>query len=69
LATRRRLRDEGVQVKHILGDGRLEDHEQALKRLVTMLRIPSADMFRPDATVIEDAYLKEKWGDVEIEHL
>jgi len=55
----RQLREEGVPVKHILGDGRLEDHEQALKRLVAMLRIPSADMFRPEEEVIEDAYARQ----------
>jgi len=55
----RQLRKEGVPVKHILGDGRLEDHEQALKRLVAMLRIPSADMFRTEEAVIEDAYARQ----------
>jgi uncharacterized protein (DUF488 family) len=55
----RQLRAEGVPIKHILGDGRLEDHEQALKRLVTMLRIPSADMFRSEEAVIKDAYARQ----------
>jgi uncharacterized protein (DUF488 family) len=55
----RRLREEGMPVKHILSDGRLEDHEQALKRLVTMLKIPSVDMFRPETAVIEDAYARQ----------
>jgi uncharacterized protein (DUF488 family) len=55
----RQLGEEGVPVKHILGDGRLEDHEQALKRLVVMLRIPGSDMFRPEEAVIEDAYARQ----------
>ncbi len=55
----RRLKEEGVAVKHILGDGRLEEHEDALKRLVAMLKIPSSDMFRPEEVVIEDAYARQ----------
>jgi hypothetical protein len=55
----RQLEEEGVSVKHILGDGRLENHENALRRLVAMLRIPGSDMFRPEEAVIEDAYERQ----------
>jgi len=52
----RKLRKEDISVQHILGDGQLEDHEHALKRLVDILSIPRSDMFRPDEAVIDDAY-------------
>lgn len=55
----RQLKLEGVSVNHILGDGRLEDHEHALCRLITLLRISGPDMFRSEEAVIEDAYKRQ----------
>src|SRR5581483_1874460 len=55
----RALADRGMQITHILGDGRTEDHSNALKRLVKILRLPSSDMFRSEETVIQDAYAKQ----------
>jgi uncharacterized protein (DUF488 family) len=55
----RQLAGEGVSVRHILSDGRLENHEHALKRLVGILKIPGPDMFRPKEAVIEDAYARQ----------
>ncbi|HEX4410319.1 MAG TPA: DUF488 domain-containing protein [Xanthobacteraceae bacterium] len=52
----RELEREDVKVLHILHDGRIEEHKEAINRLVAMLRIPNADMFREESTVIEDAY-------------
>jgi len=52
----RRLFDEGAPLKHILGDGQIEDHAHAVDRLISMLWIPKADMFRGDDTVIREAY-------------
>jgi uncharacterized protein (DUF488 family) len=52
----RRLFEEGTPLKHIHADGQLEDHSHAVDRLVAMLRIPKADMFRDTDTVVRDAY-------------
>lgn len=54
----RKLADAGVPVVHILYDGQTEKHEDAIRRLVGMLRIPNADMFREQLDVIKDAYEK-----------
>jgi uncharacterized protein (DUF488 family) len=55
----RRLADEGITIQHILGDGSVEQHEHTIERLVTRLRIPGADMFRPTDAVIKDAYKRQ----------
>lgn len=54
----RELADEGVQVVHILYSGQAEKHEDAIGRLIGMMRIPNADMFREQSAVIKDAYEK-----------
>ena len=53
------LSEDGITIQHILADGRIEEHSQALKRLIGMLRVPSSDMFRSEETVIKDAYAKQ----------
>ncbi len=55
----RKLTEDGLSVRHILGDGQLEDHEHAVKRLVSMLNLPGSDMFRPEEAVIDDAYKRQ----------
>ncbi len=50
----RTLSNEGISVKHILGNGNLEDHAHAIERLIARLRMPSADMFPEEA--ISEAY-------------
>jgi uncharacterized protein (DUF488 family) len=52
----RRLFEEGTPLKHILADGQVEDHPHAVERLIGMLRIPKADMFRENDTVVREAY-------------
>jgi len=47
----------GVEVRHILSDGVVETHDDALRRLLQALSLPEQDMFRSRAEVIEDAYL------------
>jgi uncharacterized protein (DUF488 family) len=55
----RRLCEEGVPIRHILGDGRIEEHEHAIKRLIAMLRIPENDMFLPNDAVVSEAYKRQ----------
>jgi uncharacterized protein (DUF488 family) len=55
----RRLFEEGVPVMHIHADGHVEEQSQAIERLITMLRVPTADMFRSHDAVVSDAYVHQ----------
>jgi len=46
----------GIAVRHILEDGRLEDHDAAMTRLLADLGWPEQDLFRTREQIIEDAY-------------
>lgn len=46
----------GIQVQHILEDGRLESHEEVTTRLTRQLRLPDSDMFRSHEDIINEAY-------------
>ena len=52
----RRLVEDGLTVKHILSDSRVEDHSRALERLIAMLKIAQDDMFRSNDEAIREAY-------------
>jgi uncharacterized protein (DUF488 family) len=54
----RALFDLGVEVKHILGNGQIEDHTHAVERLIDRLRVPGTDMFREHNAVVADAYTR-----------
>ena len=56
LLVARELVREGVAVTHILGDGSLEAHEQALRRLARTLKLTDTDLFSDAAALIEQAY-------------
>jgi thiaminase len=47
-----------IPVVHILYNGQAENHEDAIGRLIGMLRIPKEDMFREHSALIRDAYEK-----------
>jgi uncharacterized protein (DUF488 family) len=52
----RHLALQGLAAQHILDDGRLESHDDALVRLLAELGCPERDLFRSRAEMIEDAY-------------
>lgn len=52
----RHLAARGVDARHILEDGRIEGHEEALCRLLTELGLDENDLFRSRDEVILDAY-------------
>jgi len=56
LLVSRHIADLGVPVQHILGDGRLESHQQTLARLKLILNLPESDMFRTSEDITVDAY-------------
>jgi uncharacterized protein (DUF488 family) len=55
----RTLNNENIEVRHILANGSIEEHQDALKRLVRTLRLPTADMFLSEETVLNDAYARQ----------
>ncbi|MBI4876853.1 MAG: DUF488 domain-containing protein [Acidobacteria bacterium] len=46
----------GIYVQHILADGTLESHTDALERLMRQLALPESDLFRSHEDVLADAY-------------
>jgi len=57
----RHLQILNLDVQHILADGALECHEQALRRLMHDFNLPDHDMFRSHDDIVSDAYrLQEK---------
>ena len=52
----RHLAVRGIAAQHILEDGRLESHEDAITRLLAELDIPERDLFRTRDDLIIEAY-------------
>lgn len=52
----RHLAVRGIMAQHILEDGRLESHEQAITRLLAELNIPDPDLFRTRDDLVIEAY-------------
>lgn len=52
----RHLEVAGLEVRHILGDGRLENHVDTMNRLVHQLHLPDGDMFSSREEVVAEAY-------------
>ena len=52
----RELEKSGCKITHILGDGSLEPHAQAMHRLISQLGLANEDMFRSPDDVLREAY-------------
>jgi uncharacterized protein (DUF488 family) len=52
----RHLRNLGLPIKHILGNGDIETQQEAEQRLLQLLKIPSQDLFATVDQLIERAY-------------
>jgi uncharacterized protein (DUF488 family) len=50
----------GLDVEHILADGRLESHAAALGRLARMCNLPEEDMFRSREDLLAEAYSRQE---------
>lgn len=46
----------GVKVDHIHADGRLESHDEAMKRLLRLVGLPEHDFFRSAEQLLNEAY-------------
>jgi hypothetical protein len=50
----------GASIQHILIDGRLETHGEALARLMKQLRLSGeGDLFRDESTLLDEAYERQ----------
>jgi len=52
----RHLRTEGMRIRHILDDDSIEENDQAVKRLMELLKLPERDLFHSPEEMIERAY-------------
>ena len=55
----RNLVEQDTPVQHILFDGKIENHEQSMERLLNTLKMTSSDLFRSRDEIIRDAYRKQ----------
>ncbi len=55
----RNLVARGISTQHILEDGSLEAHAEAISRLMRQLKIPEGDMFRSREDCMEEAYRRQ----------
>ena len=51
-----RLRERGIEVRHILSDGALESQEQAERRLAQLFELPERELFRSPGEIVAEAY-------------
>ncbi len=52
----RHVRAEGLRIRHILDDGSVEENDQAIKRLMELLKLSERDLFHSPEEMIERAY-------------
>jgi uncharacterized protein (DUF488 family) len=60
LLVARALNERGVEVAHILGDGRLEAHRDAMERLLTVTGLLREDLFRSREDLIAEALARQE---------
>jgi uncharacterized protein (DUF488 family) len=49
----------GANILHILSDGAIETHDEALRRLVRCLKLDGEDLFRSEGVTLEEAYERQ----------
>lgn len=60
LLVARALDDMGVPIQHILADGRLEPHGEAMLRLLDLVGLPREDLFRSREEILADALARQE---------
>jgi uncharacterized protein (DUF488 family) len=55
------LVERGFEIEHILADGTLETHDQALTRLLRQLKLPEQDLFRDRSEILAEALKKQEF--------
>jgi len=56
----RELAARGIEIQHILPDGRLESHDAAMDRLLALHGLPQQDLFRGRDELLEEAYERQE---------
>ncbi len=52
----RNLASRGINIKHLLSDGKTEDHQESEQRLLKLFKLNHPDMFRNEQQRLNDAY-------------
>jgi uncharacterized protein (DUF488 family) len=60
LLVARALDEQGVDVAHVLGDGRIESHRDAMERLLAVTGLPIEDLFRSRAELIAEGLARQE---------
>lgn len=60
LLVARALSEKGIQIAHILADGSVEPHGNALVRLLDIVGLPQQDLFRSKDQLIEEALARQE---------
>ncbi len=55
----RNLTSKGINIKHILSNGRTEDHKESEQRLLKLFKLNHPDMFRSELQRLNDAYSRQ----------
>lgn len=55
----RNLTFRGIAIKHILSNGRLEDHKESEQRLLKLFDLNHPELFRSEQERLNDAYLRQ----------
>jgi len=55
----RNLLSTGVKIKHILGNGRIEEHKASEQRLMKLFELNHPDLFRSERQRIDEAYSRQ----------
>ena len=55
----RNLLATGINIKHILGNGKVEDHRSSEQRLLTLYDLNNQDFFRSEQQRLDDAYFQQ----------
>lgn len=55
----RNLTSRGINIKHILSNGRIEDHKDSEQRLLKLFMLNHPDMFRSEQQRLDDAYSRQ----------
>ena len=60
LLVARALDAEGFRISHIHADGSLEEHADAMERLLDLVGLPHEDLFRAKSELVADALAKQE---------
>jgi hypothetical protein len=56
----RALHERGIEVRHILADGRAEPHEAAMDRLLDLVGVAREDLFRSREDLVAEALARQE---------